>query len=318
MFVLDTNILLDLIRLDKELTDKALACFKKNRHRILIPYYVGLEYHKHFREEVIKQHENLKKASKKITDQHIFDCLFSGIKEIRFSEAKKNYFKTEFQQPINKLIEDIKGLEEYYSAIAYGTELQDKVAESLDKLIFDELTPDDIAKYEEEGKSRYEKKVPPGFMDNEKRDNKYGDFIIWKEILNYVSAKKVDICFVSRDLKKDWLEKYEGRTLCPRYELQREFQLVAPDNYFKAVTLDRMMELLDKDEFSDEELHDIKSLQDPEIEKQKVSIQEDNSKGNKDENAIQDPEEENEMIAQESTDILKDANKNDLVKNVAK
>lgn len=305
VFILDTNVLLDLLRLDKDLTEKALKCFSENKERIRIPYYVGIEYHKDFRKVVIDQSRSFKETAKKINAQTFINNIFSALSSIRFSEARKNKIKEAFAAPTQLVIDEINSLVNYFTELSEKTDLQEKIADALDGMIFDELTAEQIAGYEKEGEERYNQQIPPGYKDKNKRTNKYGDLIIWREILEYAKEHQVDICFVSRDLKEDWQELHEGKVLCPRYELQREFQLIAPKCYFKTMTLDRMLEMLN-DGFTSEEIMDVKALEEEIL--TKIS-----SKDESDEEL----EEENEIIAGESTEALKGANKNDMV-NVSK
>lgn len=51
----------------------------------------------------------------------------------------------------------------------------------------------------------------------------YGDLIIWKEIINYASAEKKPIIFVTDDRKEDWWRIENGETIGPREELIQEF-----------------------------------------------------------------------------------------------
>ena len=60
------------------------------------------------------------------------------------------------------------------------------------------------------GDFRYTHRVPPGFKDGAKSENRYGDLVIWEEILRDSIAREsgqVDIAciFISQDEKADWI-----------------------------------------------------------------------------------------------------------------
>ena len=82
-----------------------------------------------------------------------------------------------------------------------------------------------------EGELRYRNLVPPGYEDappfyeNKKGLQRYGDLIVWKEILRFSKEKQLPIIFVCNDLKNDWFY-FEGKraTSTPRHELIKEFQ----------------------------------------------------------------------------------------------
>ncbi|WP_233602904.1 PIN-like domain-containing protein [Pedobacter sp. KBW06] len=61
-----------------------------------------------------------------------------------------------------------------------------------------------ISTIKHEAEFRALNNIPPGFFDVTKTDNKYGDLIIWKEILNYAKENNTkSLIFVSNDGKKD-------------------------------------------------------------------------------------------------------------------
>jgi ASC-1-like (ASCH) protein len=83
----------------------------------------------------------------------------------------------------------------------------------------------------EEGKHRFQFKIPPGYMDLESKDKVgtqiFGDLIIWKQILEFSKQEKKPIIFICDDLKEDWcyLNKRSGnekRIEMPREELIKE------------------------------------------------------------------------------------------------
>lgn len=59
-----------------------------------------------------------------------------------------------------------------------------------------------------EGPGRFEHRMPPGFRDEDKPENRFGDLIIWFEILAKSASSTVDfpkVLFISRDEKSDWV-----------------------------------------------------------------------------------------------------------------
>ena len=74
-----------------------------------------------------------------------------------------------------------------------------KVGEGFDK--------SKISEIEKEGADRYKKKIPPGYKDNKKSNNNYGDLIIWKELLQYAKENSKGIIFITGDRKEDWWNK---------------------------------------------------------------------------------------------------------------
>lgn len=59
-----------------------------------------------------------------------------------------------------------------------------------------------------EGPGRVEHRLPPAFQDDSKKVNRFGDLIIWFEILEYSGQNKGDfdkVIFVTNDEKSDWV-----------------------------------------------------------------------------------------------------------------
>jgi len=60
----------------------------------------------------------------------------------------------------------------------------------------------------QEGQGRFEHRLPPGFRDADKTENRFGDLIIWYEILEKSVAEAAafpKVLFLTRDEKSDWV-----------------------------------------------------------------------------------------------------------------
>lgn len=87
------------------------------------------------------------------------------------------------------------------------------------------------------GELRYERRVPPGYKDRDKKsiksygsltvEDKYGDLILWFQILDKAKEVQKPIIFLSDDDKEDWWWRSRGRTIGPRPELLTEMRLEA-------------------------------------------------------------------------------------------
>ena len=75
-----------------------------------------------------------------------------------------------------------------------------------------------------EGNERFSKRIPPGYMDESKDgDRKYGDLVLWRQILEYGSTMRKPLIFITDDAKEDWWLKSAGKTIGPRPELIDEY-----------------------------------------------------------------------------------------------
>ena len=75
-----------------------------------------------------------------------------------------------------------------------------------------------------EGSKRYDNEVPPGYRDKSKpEDERYGDLLIWFQMIGKAKEAKKPIIFVTDDNKEDWWQIFKGKTIGPRPELVNEF-----------------------------------------------------------------------------------------------
>lgn len=81
----------------------------------------------------------------------------------------------------------------------------------------------ELEKIYKEGNIRYSEKIPPGFKDNHKSDNKkFGDLILWFQIINKAIETKKPIIFITNDAKEDWWLEKNGQKIMPLPQLKKE------------------------------------------------------------------------------------------------
>ena len=75
-----------------------------------------------------------------------------------------------------------------------------------------------------EGYERYDLEIPPGYKDKTAKQGirKYGDLIIWKQIIDYANNNQKNIILINNDTKEDWWDKNPKKPK-PREELIKEF-----------------------------------------------------------------------------------------------
>lgn len=240
LIVFDTNIYLNLYRLPKIVRDTFVKIIKYNQKRFFVPAQVWFEYKKHRLETIDSQ----------------------LIKYKTLPDFKQNTVNVELDKYLNKVIDTDKNQHEHIDDLEELTKLVDEYKKSYKKIsefikaeynekkeIYEDLkTNDNLNKilltlqigkeysYQEkmeiakEGKYRYSELIPPGYEDAKNPDKyglrKYGDLIIWKEILKKAAKEKKSVIFVTNDSKKDWYETENmfNNIITPRLELIQEFQ----------------------------------------------------------------------------------------------
>ena len=219
LFVLDTNVLLDIYRYSPTSASEILDVLESVKERLWIPYQVAKEYHSKLYDTIREQSATYKDAIKKIGDlsqrivverRHPFlpECDLD-----RFSDFCKEFMKK---------------LEEQYDKIhslLLKNQYKDRLADLLEGRVNVAQSEEKLAELREEGRQRYEKKIPPGYKDADKSgDRMYGDFILWSEVKEYAEQNKKNIVLVTNEQKEDWFLRVDGLTICARPELIAEFR----------------------------------------------------------------------------------------------
>lgn len=139
----------------------------------------------------------------------------------------------------------------------------DTIREKIDELFYGKIgkapkNQEEIDKITKEGAIRYKYRIPPGFRDNKKDLNedesshnkhenvyyerKYGDLIIWKQIIKHAKESGLtDIIFITDDNKSDWWLKKSGKTIGARPELINEITEEANVERFHMYTMENFL-----------------------------------------------------------------------------
>ena len=170
--------------------------------------------------------------------------------EKTFNEERKHPFlgEEEFSQLMLHLSDIRKilcGGRENCSQLILNDEYKNKIADFYEGKLGKDYTTEDKEKYIVEAKSRYEKQIPPGYKDYNKADNEYGDYLIWKQMIDHAKNNHCPIIFVSNDIKEDWIEDVAGLKLGPRPELIDEFYKLT-NQYFYCYSLKQFISIVNE------------------------------------------------------------------------
>lgn len=215
---LDTNILAYLFKLLAAArveffhwTDKLIL-----EDRLKVPAWVLSEYlakltsgrideytaRSHEPDEIRKKLENLQNIASLFVDGNVLTRIgFTG---------DRTQFLEQFEEATKKLSEFTKVFAHQFDAATIHKEVAEKLAPAVLASNISDLTIRACT----EGEMRASQRMPPGFKDSGKGENKYGDLIIWFEILQFAesnSDKFEKIVFLSNDEKPDWVYSTKNR-----------------------------------------------------------------------------------------------------------
>jgi len=225
IFVPDANVLLHCLRHPAAVREELLRLFDALKGSLWIPYQVGLEFHRNrldvelgaqdaYDVLVRDQEATIEKARDRLRQLRAHPTI-SVAKEL----AALDMFSADFRARM-AASQASHPTEDITAAVARLTQL-------LDSRVGDKWKPEQLLALKKEGEDRYAKKIPPGYKDTKKDGgefDRFGDLIIWKDMIGKAKADKRPVIFISDDAKEDWWWIHKGRKLGPRPELIEEFQ----------------------------------------------------------------------------------------------
>lgn len=224
IIMFDTNVLLNLYRYSDSTQTTIIELIKKFSKQIYLPHQAALEYNRN-RYEVIAEQE---KAYNEFLDK------ISQIQKDLQSTSKPPFLSTKVDKELNVVFEKV-GDEVKESIQKYCEYLKnDPIYNAISDLFSDRITKpfsnDELNEIFKEGEDRYKNKIPPGFEDEKTKEGnrKYGDLILWKQIIQTAKELKKDVILITDERKIDWWWKIkDGRNMGPRQELTEEMKLQA-------------------------------------------------------------------------------------------
>ena len=219
VIICDTNVFLHIYRYSPDFSDFALKCLQTVSSSIIIPSTVKYEFFKHYRSYFGDMERRVRSVGKDAKEQistaarkilKICDNLealqYPDVEELRENLSEK--FDELIEIP-ESFFED-RNILDFISNPWKGKNL---VYDLVNDIISNghsmpAVTQEEIYQICDEGEKRFkaDPPTPPGFKDAKKKDGvrKYSDLILWKEVLKYSKEQKVNVIFVTDDVKCDW------------------------------------------------------------------------------------------------------------------
>lgn len=125
---------------------------------------------------------------------------------------------------------------------------KDAVRETLSELLEGKIgvsyKEEELNDIYEECQKRYDLEIPPGYEDAKKKDglSRYGDAILWLQLIDFAKEKRLPVIFITREDKTDWWnpEKELEKDRQPNYDLIKEFNSKTGNPFF-IYTTDRFL-----------------------------------------------------------------------------
>lgn len=257
LIVIDTSILLGLYEYPSHIVSDTLDILSENEYKIWLPNQVFKEfennvYKNKFKEKAISNYKSMVERLSSVieSNQKEFSKNIFEYQQKRFHDIKNlsdNIEKKFFE--IKDLIRDYNNTIKNENDRNKDFHKQELILKFINNLknsnqIGPSYSPNDLLKIYSEGEQRYLYKIPPGYMDDlahnksgKNAPEKFGDLLVWKQFLNYVSNKELKILFITNDKKEDWIYQKEFRE-----ELLLEFFEHSPNSLLFKLNLDEFFE----------------------------------------------------------------------------
>ena len=244
IFVPDTNVLLNLYRYSQGTRDEFIEIITRlqEQEQIFLPHHVAHEFMSNRPSTILKQvhkYNDLVVALDDILNQIQDDLKKLNIRNHPFIDIEK--IRLVIKDKISEIKDQLENEKSEHPDLLSD---EDQILNTLSDLLsnkigkaYDKEELEDIYKDADE---RYKSKIPPGYCDagyckgKEKKegDKKYGDYVIWKQLLDISRKEDKPIIFITNDSSEDWWWDVHGQTQGPKPELIEEFQLETGQEFY--------------------------------------------------------------------------------------
>lgn len=229
VFVFDANILLNLYRYSDSTRNEFLHILQTIKQRIWLPNRAAEEYFKN-RTKVI--YDQSKAYDDSISKINVLKQTFENSRSHPFISSQT---KEKTEDVFSLLSDELKESKKVHSTRLTHDQIKAQLAILFENKVGPPFSDDVLNKILDDGKIRYSEKIPPGFEDADKADEsddsisisdrcrRYGDYILWSQILEFAETNNQNVILVTDDNKKDWWEIQNKIAIGPRPELVEEF-----------------------------------------------------------------------------------------------
>ncbi|MBB3995189.1 hypothetical protein GGR95_002841 [Sulfitobacter undariae] len=284
LFVFDTNVLLNLYRYQASTRDQLLDILGKLSERIWIPHHVALEFQRNRFTVLADQNKRFSEV------QNVVSKAKDGLRidleklqlERRHSLIDPAPLVDGFDLLANTFLASLEEIQRDQQKLTEPDPLKDKIETLFSGRVGPEVSKQaEIDTIYSSAEKRYQLEIPPGYLDANKDKSgpaeyvhsgvnykrKYGDFLIWHQLLSYAKEQGIQsVVFVTDDAKDDWWWKVKSdgpKTLGPRPELRDEASRVggiSQFNMYKPEGFLRYSKEFMKSDISNEAIQEVRDV----------------------------------------------------------
>lgn len=235
LFVFDTNVLTGIYRRSEEARDAQYKLMGELGDRLWVPHRVIYEFLDN-RAKIVHDQAQLYAAS--INELQGMLANFEVATKHPFLSAE---IYSEFKLVSEKVLSDLVASREFHEGRITNDDVKLRLADILDGKVGPPFTEERLVEIVKDGEARYEQNIPPGFEDRGKHKGssiteeirkRYGDLIIWYQIIEKATLEGRPVILITGDQKADWWAEQSGKKLGPHPILIEEFKKLSGQDFY--------------------------------------------------------------------------------------
>ncbi|OEF79993.1 hypothetical protein OA5_13255 [Vibrio cyclitrophicus 1F111] len=214
LILFDTNILAYLYKLHANARNEFYTWSDSaiNDDRLFLPGWAASEYSNRVTTNKLDDYTNKNNNATPDKAKKMYEALYEVASLFVDDDILSNsQFTGDRDQFLDGFLSTIKSLDTYTQALKTQFKVGDvhnEITKHFSTVVLNSDLAELCAKANREGDTRFEHRLPPGFKDGGKGENRFGDLIIWYEILSKSKELKANfdhVLFLSNDEKSDWV-----------------------------------------------------------------------------------------------------------------
>lgn len=230
ILTVDTNVLLDLYRYHEDTRNSLIQSLQKFEGKKWLSHQAATEFFRNRTKAIISSEKAFKQAQDET--EKLGGSLESAVAQLRGNRIIPMALAGELEGAVKSSIAQaqskIDEAKESYPKFLQEDPILNQLLDIFDGAVGEDFKDEDKKKIEEQAEQRKNAKIPPGYLDDGKdEDRPYGDYYLWRQVIEHGKKEGRPIVLVTSERKEDWWEKISGKTTGPRPELLREAKLVS-------------------------------------------------------------------------------------------
>ena len=230
ILTVDTNVLLDLYRYHEDTRNSLVQSLQKFEGKKWLSHQAATEFFRNRAKVIISSEKAFKQAQEET--EKLSASLDSAVNQLKgnriIPSALANELESAVRPSISNAQSKIAEAKENYPQFLQDDPILNQLLAMFDGAVGGDFAEEDKKKIEEQAEQRKKSKIPPGYLDDGKdEDRPYGDYYLWRQVIEHAKAEGCPIILVTSERKKDWWEEISGKTIGPRPELLKEAREVS-------------------------------------------------------------------------------------------